>query len=811
MPIGSLPGLGNLLNPYDGVYETARLANKPKEASIQSSQISNKVTVLRNNLGVPHVFAEKDEEVFYTIGYLHAQDRLFQMDMQRRLAKGKLAEIIGKSQLEDDKEMRKLGLTLGAKKAIENMKGTELMEYVEAYCAGVNKRINEGKLPLEFKLLGYQPEEWAPEDTLAVAKLVSWGLSGSLKPLKREILKQKIGENAWNELYPEKNPYLVPLHDPPYSYAKSKENVLSEPKTIQETTEYINKLERGLTLHSETKPWIGSNNWVVSDENSKTDGPLLASDPPLTLPLPSFWYQAYLKSNEGYNTTGITIPGAPVILIGANDSIAWGMTNVTADDCDFYRYKTKMTENGQKYLYDNEWREFKKENEIIEVKGSKNVPITLKSTVHGPIVKTIENEPIAMNWTGHHSWTELKAMTTINKAKNLKEFKKGVKNWNVPPQNFAYADKNDNIALFSTGWYPIRENGVDPTGIQNGSNPKNDWKGFVPFEEIPHTINPPEGHLSSANQDPVTENYPYYIGRHYRPCYRGRRINNLLSSKKSHSISDFKDYHTDIFSQAAKEMVPILIDISENKDLNTLEKEAIQSLQDWDYKMEIDESAPLIWTVWEIKYFRNIFEDEYKKNDAEDLILPDPIVGEKLLKEEPNSDWFDNVYTNKKENREDIVLKSLKETVKLLEQEFGQNTEAWDWGKVNKHYFEHLTKIKALSYGPISAPGGRVTLKVAPSQSVHPDLDKMVENDNLEFRAIHGPSFRLLATPGENYLCSLPGGQSGNPLSEHYTDKLEIFLDQEYTELTIPGSPNVMDNDLVESRLIINPKGGSSE
>ncbi len=364
MPIGSLPGLGNLLNPYDGVYETARLANKPKEASIQSSQISNKVTVLRNNLGVPHVFAEKDEEVFYTIGYLHAQDRLFQMDMQRRLAKGKLAEIIGKSQLEDDKEMRKLGLTLGAKKAIENMKGTELMEYVEAYCAGVNKRINEGKLPLEFKLLGYQPEEWAPEDTLAVAKLVSWGLSGTLKPIKLEKLKQKIGENAWNELYPEKNPYLVPLHEN-YSYAKAKENVLSESKIVQETTEYVNNLQRGLTLHSETKPGIGSNNWVVSDENSETDGPLLASDPHLSLPLPSFWYQAYLKSNEDYNTTGVTIPGAPVILIGANDSIAWGMTNVTADDIDFYRYQTKTTSVGQKYLYDNEWREFEKENEII--------------------------------------------------------------------------------------------------------------------------------------------------------------------------------------------------------------------------------------------------------------------------------------------------------------------------------------------------------------------------------------------------------------------------------------------------------------
>lgn len=811
IPIGGFPAVGDILNPYDGIYETARLANKPKEDVIQSNQISNKVNVLRDNYGVPRVFAENDEALFYTLGYLHAQDRLFQMDMQRRLAKGKLAEIIGKSQLEKDKKMRKIRLTLGAKSALDNIRGTELMNYVEAYCAGVNKRINEGNLPVEFELLQYKPNKWKPIDTFAIAKLVSWGLSGTLKPLKQEKLKQKIGKNAWEELHPKKNPYLVPIHEPPYSYATPEENVLSEPKITQEATEYLNNLQSTLTLFSESKPGIGSNNWVVSDENSQTDGSILASDPHLTLPLPSFWYQAYLKSGEGYNTMGVTIPGAPVILIGANDNIAWGMTNVTADDSDFYRYQTKMTSDGQKYLYDNEWREFEKEEETIEVKGAEGIHITLKSTVHGPVVGTIDNEPIAMNWTGYHSWSELKSMVMINKAENLEEFEEGLKYWHVPPQNFAFADKNGNIGLFSAGWYPIRENGVDPTGVQNGSDSKNDWKGYVPFGEIPHTVNPPEGHLSSANQDPVTENYPYYIGRHYRPCYRGRRINYLLSSKKSHSISDFKEYQTDILSQAAKEMVPILLEIVQGKELDSLEEEAVQRLKDWDYKMREDGSAPLIWTIWEIKYFRNIFEDEYKKENATGLPLPDPIMGEKLLKEEPNSHWFDNVYTDKQENREDIVLKSFTEALQLLREHFGQDTQAWEWGKVNKYYFEHLTGIKALSYGPVPASGGRVTLKVAPFQSVHPDLDKIGENENLEFRDIHGPSFRQIAVPGEKYLCALPGGQSGNPLSPHYTDRLKMYLDQDYVELTLPDTEEAMDNDLIESKLIIKPEGGSNE
>lgn len=805
--IGGLPSFGNLLNPYNGGYETARLSEKPDKVSLNSDFVSNQVTVFRDNFGVPHVFAETDEEMVYTLGYLHAQDRLFQMDMQRRLAEGKLAEVAGKSQLESDKTMRRIGLARSAERTIDNLKGTKFMDILEAYAAGVNKRIEEGKLPLGFKLLNYKPSKWTPTDTMAVAKLISWGLSGTLEPIQRQEAAEKLGENTyWNELFPEKTPYLVPIHNPPYSYAENQENQSENQNgTFEEGESAIFKSSTVSFFRSSySKSGLGSNNWVVADENSEIGNPILASDPHLQLSYPSVWYQAYLSSDEGYNTMGVTLPGVPVILIGANESIAWGMTNINADDTDFYTYETKSDEN--KYLYDNEWRDFEEIKTTVKVKGSEDVEMTIRKTVHGPVVKPGDN-PITMKWTGHESWTEVKAMGTINKADNLDEFMEGLKYWHCPPQNFAFADKHGNIALFSVGWYPLRKEGVSSVGVQNGSDPGNDWQGYISFEKIPHTINPEKGHLSSANQSPVTENYPYYLGRSWRPGYRGRRIDNLLSSKKSHNISDFKNYQRDIHSFAAQEMVPILLSVSKNKDFESLTNQALSLLSEWNYEMKENKVSPLLWTVWEMNLFRDVFDDEYEQANAEGLPLPRPIILEKLLKEEPNSKWFDDVSTNIRENREDIVLQSLGETMDLLSEEFGVNINDWKWGKVNKYDFEHLTDISALSKGPYPASGGRTTLNVAPASPPHPDLQKMLENDNLQFEVKHGPSWRMVVSPGVKYYGVYPGGQSENPLSEHYDDKLKQYLDWDYDEVTLPENPQSMSENLVESKLFIEPNG----
>ncbi|KXA89384.1 hypothetical protein AKJ61_03025 [candidate division MSBL1 archaeon SCGC-AAA259B11] len=737
IPLGNLPPFGDLLNPYNGIYETARLSVKPRKATIFTENVSDEVTVLRDNYGVPHIFAKTDEDLFYTLGYLHAQDRLFQMDMQRRMAKGELSEVLGKGQIKQDKKIRRIGLAKSARRSVEKMENSHLINLLRAYSAGVNKRISERNLPIEFKLLQYKPSKWSPEDTLAVAKLISWGLSGTLKSLELEKLVEKLGEETvWKKLFPEETPFLVPIHDGPYPYTSKITQKDSESPRNGDSEEILSEKNDHLSSFKSDLP-LGSNNWIVFEGKSETKKPMLASDPHLSLSIPAVWYQTYLKSEEGYNTAGVTLPGVPVVLIGANQSIAWGLTNISADDTDFYSYQTNS--DGNKYLYDEKWHSFGKRKETIPVKGSKDVTIVIENTIHGPIITSGE-DPVAMKWTGHRSWTELKAMFKINKAKNLNEFKEGLQYWHSPPQNFAYADKHGNIALFSAGWFPIREKNTKGKGVLDGSDPKNDWKGFVSFEEIPHTVNPKKGHISSANQDPVGENYPYYIGRFFDPGYRGRRINELLSSKKTHGINDFKEYQHDIFSKAAESMLPTFLKISEVEGLNSIEKQALDILNEWDYEMRENDTAPLIWTIWEMKFFRNIFEDEYKQAGVKNLPLPKPILGEKLLRKEPNSIWFDNVYTPIRENRKDITIESFKEAIDFLSEDFGEDINKWKWGEVNKYYFEHLTRLQAFSRGPYPASGGRNTLKVAPSSKAYPDLEKLTENDKIEFIAKHGPS-----------------------------------------------------------------------
>ncbi len=803
--LGSLPPLGDLLNPYDGIYETARLSSHPQKREINSEFVSSKVRVLRNNFGVPHIFAESDKDMAFSLGYVHAQDRLWQMDMLRRSAEGKMAEILGKNYIDDDNLMLRIGLKRSAERAVKELEGTNLMDLLKAYTKGVNKRIKEGNLPLEFKLLNYEPSLWKPKDTLAVAKYMAWGLSGTLEPLKHQEVAEKFGREAtWNELFPEETPYFTPIHDPPYDYAKNAENgkntenIGNGSEEIQSQISFSKDRYSSWALNSHYS--LGSNNWVVDDENSETGAPILSSDPHLQLPMPSVWYQTYLNSEEGYHTAGATFPGIPAILIGTNRNIAWGLTNISADDTDFYTYQTNP--QGTEYLHDGEWLNFEEENVKIEVKGSEDIQMTIRKTIHGPIVET-GDKPIAIKWTGHDTWGEIRAIYKINKAENLSQFKEGLKYWHCPPQNFAYADRHGNIAMFSAGKYPIHENELSGVGLQDGSNPKYNWENYIPFEEIPYTINPPKGYISSANQDPVTENYPYYLGRFFAPGYRGRRIDNLLASKKSHSIEDFKKYQSDMLSVSAKEIVPYLLEAAEEKSLKTLSNQGIEILKDWNYEMGKEKTAPAIWTVWETLFFRNTFEDEYRNRNALGLPFPRTIVLEKLVKEKPNSVWFDDVSTPDRENMENIMIKSLDEAIKLLENELGGEINEWKWGDINKVYFEHLTGIDALSRGPYSSSGGRSTPKVSPPAETHPDLKEMVQNGEMRFTAKHGQSWRMIVSPGEKYIGIYPGGQSSNPLSKHYDDMLKKYLDFEYNTITLPSEAEDMKEGNIESRLFI--------
>ncbi|WP_048090610.1 penicillin acylase family protein [Geoglobus acetivorans] len=718
-----------------------------------------KAVIEYDEYGVPHITADNLESLFYATGYAQAKDRLFQMDLQRRLMKGQLSEVFGESLNETDEFYIKMDFEGAAKATWEYFKNSEYAPLLQAYCDGVNKYIEDGELQPEFKLLGYTPKPWTPVDTFLVNKLIAWGLTGDFWDLKRAVILKNLPEAG--ELYPD---YLN------HTY-----------QIINSEIPNINKSLVDWLSNFEKDDSAGSNNWLVSGKYTENGKPMLSNDPHLSLRVPPVWYMMHLKAGD-FEVQGVTFPGIPVIIIGQNKYISWGVTNVGADVIDFYTYKF----NGDKYLYKGEWREVSKEVKTLKMltdEGIKEKKIVVEKTVHGPLIEKYGTR-VAVAWTGLSATTELRAIFNLDKARNVQEAIDALKWFYVPAQNFVIIDREGNTAYYPAGKYPIRyTDGKEVPGnvIFNGSRGEGEWvgftpygisswEGFIPFKEIPHLINP--DYVATANQRPVLS-FKHYIGDsgYFADPYRGMRIYEMLKEKtkdgRKLTVQDFIDMQKDVYSKPAEFFVN---DIRENFDripFSDRAKEYAKELINWDYRMTYDSKAALIFSLFIDEFMNETFHDEFSSAGLDESYYPKLWVLQNLPE---NSKWFDDINTEKTENRYDIIARAMDRVAEKIEE------KGWTkYGDINRFIAVHpfYPKVSFMNYQVMEMNGSKYT----------------VYNFRYDYRPDQaGSSWRMITTfddaKGIMYGI-IPGGNSGNYFSKHYQDLLEMWKECRYIEMEV--------------------------
>jgi penicillin amidase len=756
---GDVPPILKFLNPFTGFWQNAESNTIKTQKKLTLKGAKAEIDIFFDEKMIPHVFAKNDHDVYYAQGYVTAMHRLWQMDFQTRFAAGRISEVVGSKAIEVDRYQRRMGMVYGAENSLKGMmEDPKSREMILAYTAGINDYIHSLKradLPLEYKILDFKPEDWTPIKCALLLKQMSAVLAmGSDEFYMTNILK-KFGPAVTKDLFPDypfkESPIIpvgtkwdfTPLPIPPVPVGYT-EMLTGEVKTKQ-------KIEG-----------IGSNNWAVSGAKTASGYPILANDPHLDLTLPSIWYQIQLNA-PGLNAYGVSLPGAPGVTIGFNQNIAWGVTNVAADVLDFYQIKFK--DNSHKaYWFNNAWKNTTARIEKIKIKGSADELDTVFYTHQGPVVyfqqpkySKANNVPIgnALRWIAHDKSNELMTFYLLNRGKNYADYRKALTYYTAPAQNFVFASADNDIAITPNGKFPLKwkEQGKF---ILDGSDPANDWQGWIPAEQNPTVKNPPRNFVSSANQSSTDPSYPYYINWEFAAYERGQRINDRLTAMTKANVDSMTNLQGDSYSILAQDLLPNILPLVDAAKLNATQKEALNLTNKWNKYFKAKEVAASIFDLWTKKLIASIWEDEFTVANIP-MRFPSRDRTLQLISKEPNSKWFDNINTPKTETLTDLVNDSFKFTCDSLEKKYGPIGKNWNWGKVKNTNVPHLAKI----------PGfGSKTLLIGGAKST---VNALSENN--------GPSWRMVIELGKTPKGHgvYPGGQSGNPGSPFYDNMIDTW------------------------------------
>jgi len=748
--------------------------------------LAQAVTVYRDEYGVPHIFAQNEDDVWRAAGYVAAQDRLWQMDFVRRAVHGTLSEIFGEAALPDDKFLRTWGFHRLAKRLAENI-SPQSRRMLEAYAEGVNAFIddNRGRLPLEFSMLQYKPEKWKIEDSIGYMRLMAFKLNFAwfFEPALGKVADQ-YGLPMAMEIFPavlENSPAIVP----------------EMPKGIGSRMDEFFQLAIRTRAQLGMPPAVlGSNSWVVSGARSESGKPLLANDPHLGLTLPSVWYEMHLVAGNELDVTGVTLAGIPGVVLGHNQSIAWGFTHGMVDDLDFYLEKINPA-NPEEYWHQGSWKKMEVSEEYISVKGRSTPELfKVRSTLHGPVANAInpaaqsDTLAVSFRWTGFETTDEMLSTYRLNRAKSWEEFLQAVRHFKVPNQNIIYADVKGNIGYYSSGLVPIRRDGKGYLPYR-GWEDAGDWIGMIPFEQMPHAYNPPQNFVATANNLSVGKNYPYYISNAWEPESRIERITDLLAFDERHSVKTFQQMQNDVVSTHARRLLPKLLtlldeavgrDSTQQTVLNENEKNAQILLSAWDGS-ETPESVPAaLFQVWSQEFLLATIKDELGDTlfNAYAAWSSLAIRAAEYLAQHPESTWFDDRRTANLETAPDITLSSFRRMLQYFREHLGEIIGDWEWGKIHQVVLEHaLGKQPPLNHvfnaEPFPAGGSADTINKGEYQITAP------------YPVAAGPSVRLivdLAHP-ETSWSIIPGGQSGQPFSPHYKDQIELWRQGQYRQVEL--------------------------
>ena len=746
------------------------------DGELDLANISDKVTVHFDEIGVPHINAQNQQDAYTALGYVHAQDRLWQMELIRRIAAGRLAEVFGKDLVRNDKFFSGLGIEEASKKTIENLdKNSEAYKLTQAYLNGINQFIEEGATPLEFYLVGIDKEKYSIKDVYNVFGYMAFSFAVAHKtdPMLTEV-KEKLGDAYFNE--------LINADFENLTLIKNEKNAELKAEFSAAVNTIIDKLPMPL--------FIGSNSWVLAPEKTKNGKVIFANDPHIGFSQPSVWYQSHIKTPD-FEIYGFNLALTPFPLLGHNKNYAYGLTMFENDDVDFY-YEQNNPNNPMEYKTPTGYETYKLIDKTIKVKNGVDTTFQVKVSKHGPIMNGLidfidDERPIAMQWI----YTKLNNQLLevgydISHATSLSEFKEGAKKLHAPGLNIMYGDAKNNIAWFASGkLYKYRDSLYTKT-ILDGASGKDEIVEYLDFEENPQAINPSWNYVYSANNQPDSIAGILYPG-YYLSEDRARRIVNLLEPKNDWTKDDVAKMLYDVTSPTAQDVSENFANILGNADFSPSEKKAIHLLKNWKGNYNKNEVGPVIYNRMVYEFQKNTFEDEM--GNAYNQFVNTPLI-EKVLPVQvarKNSVWWDDVSTSEKvETKEDIVRKSFKNTFDFLKYQLGENVEDWKWNRVASVEYEHPigkggAALRSLfNVGPFRTRGG----------------DQVINNQiyNIDstgvYKIIAGPSTRRVVdfSDVENSLAILPTGQSGNVFSEHYKDQAQKYLDGEFIKMEINQS-----------------------
>lgn len=790
-PWGKVPALGSFLSPFTGFWQNGeKLADPGVEIELKLDSLKDEVTIRFDDTGVPHIFAKNDFDLFYAQGYITAKDRLWQMDVQTRAASGRLSEVLGPATFELDQRSRRLGMAYGAEVNIKiALSDPKSREALLGYTAGVNAYINQlspKDYPVEFKLLGYKPEPWKPINTMYMLEQMTLTLAGRSNNLNMSNIFKKYGSEVVSDLFPDYPMFqespIIPVGTPwnftPVSIPESK---LGDAKDTILTNE---------SPREEPKPeGIGSNNWAVGPGKSKTGYPILANDPHLELTLPSIWYQVQLHSPD-MNVYGVSLPGIPSVIIGFNQNIAWGVTNVDADVFDQYKITFKDTTRNS-YWYDNQWKPTRKREEIIYIKGqTEPFRENVTYTHHGPVTAYTDDSNgtinLATRWIGHEPGNSFLTFYDLNRAKNYDDYRSALAKYVGPAQNFVFADNGKNIAITVNGKLPLKRK-EQGKFLLDGTNPDDDWKGWIPAAQNPFVKNPPRGFVSSANQSSTDQTYPYYINWIFAPSERAIRINERLEKMTAANADSLRMLQNDNFNVLARTVLPKLLSILQTTPLSATYKAAQQVLTDWNYQNSPDAIAPSIFEEWMPALKSAVWDDEFDSPKAP-MAYPSRDRLVYMILKQPNEKWFNNIKTPQTETLTDVTVSSFKTAMDTLIARHGAMSPSWQWSQVKNTEIRHLSRsLKAFNAPHLKVGGGSGIVNAITKRN--------------------GPSWRMVVElgPTPKAYGIYPGGQSGNPGSPYYLNLLEKWEKGELNELIYLSSPD-QQNQHLTSRVILKKK-----
>ncbi len=759
--------------------------------------LQEEVTVIRDEYGIPNIYANNTDDMFFAQGYITAQDRFWQMEWWRHQSQGRMSEIVGESTLEVDKFLRNTGFNRNAARHTAYYKNEEpeVWAMLEAYSAGVNAWLadNEDNIAVSQSLLNLTGKEWEvapwqPYDTVSWAVAMAWDLRGSggiFAEQKMMLLEQAIGEEAALELVP-----YYPYEDRPVIAPTDQQvNSSSQRPSPDTAVANIDWSQISSNLIGEQPPawfglgegeFLGSNSWVVSGEHTNTGLPLLANDPHLGIQMPAIWYEIGLHA-PGWDVTGFSLPSFPGVVIGHNENIAWGFTNVGGDVQDLYIEKINP-DNRLQYEYMGEWRDIEVIEEVIKVNGGEDVILEVRQTQHGPII----NEPregvedvLAFRWTAADISHVFKAVIGLNTAENYADFREAASYFDIPPQNMIYADKEGNIAYQTPGLYPIRKNGDGLTPVP-GWTDEYEWEGFIPFEAMPALFNPESGIIVTANNAVVDDEYSYHISLYWANGDRAQRITDLIAETLAENgqitAEDYARIQFDSYSMLAETYVPLLTSLSSDDEQI---QAAIEYLDEWDYQERRPSVATALFEMFYWHLSPAILNDDLGTAEEDFFWYSRPQhVFLYELAEQPDAAWWDNGETTAVETRDDILLQALGESVAWLAENVGGDMDNWTWGAIHTSTFESLPlgqsgvgPIEALvNRGPYPTDGGSGIVNATSWSTDEPAIVSWI------------PSMRMIVDMSnlDASQTVIPTGQSGHPGNPHYDDQIELWLNGEY-------------------------------